>query len=57
VEFPLPGNKGKRRKLLCGLSERGADQTMFMNEKEGRCGCGGQGPGGAFAGQHSLVRC
>ncbi|PNW83955.1 hypothetical protein CHLRE_04g214250v5 [Chlamydomonas reinhardtii] len=35
VEFPMPGGRA-RRKMLTGLSEQGADRTMFMNEKEGR---------------------
>lgn len=36
IEFPGAGGTGRRRKLMQGLSERGADRTMFMNEAEGR---------------------
>ncbi|KAG2434383.1 hypothetical protein HYH02_012396 [Chlamydomonas schloesseri] len=35
VEFPMPGGR-PRRKVLTGLSEAGADRTMFFNDQEGR---------------------
>ncbi len=38
VEYPLPGNKGKRKKAMVGLSEFGADRTMFFNDTENRWG-------------------
>ncbi|GLC53161.1 Protein argonaute-3 [Pleodorina starrii] len=35
VSYPIKGGF-LRKKMLVGLSERGADQTMFMNEQAGR---------------------